>query len=199
MQTKREPLQLLRVDQAAEFLNVKPSTIRAWLLNRKLPKVRIGARCVRIPRQALEQMVAECTRWQAHKGGRNRREYGHGRANDSKVDGPPRTSRVHRQDTHTARLQCPGDEVMQIPETYRSGRTTLSYQRGSDRTEKCRVWSDKSVRPNKSKQADDTRERLSRRPPPQSVGKVAETGVHLPNSGLWQPRGTARTPRLRLR
>ena len=54
-------LDLLRVEEAADFLNVKPSTIRAWLLLRKLPKVHVGARCVRIPREALERLVAENT------------------------------------------------------------------------------------------------------------------------------------------
>ncbi len=52
---------LLRVEEAADFLNVKPSTIRAWLLQRKLPKIRVGARCVRIPREALEKLVGENT------------------------------------------------------------------------------------------------------------------------------------------
>lgn len=53
--------ELFRVEEAAEFLNVKPSTIRAWLLRRKLPAVKVGARCVRIPRRALEQLVNENT------------------------------------------------------------------------------------------------------------------------------------------
>ena len=52
---------LLRVEQAAEFLNVKPSTVRAWLLKRKLPYVRVGARAVRIPRASLEKLVSEGT------------------------------------------------------------------------------------------------------------------------------------------
>jgi len=54
-------LDLLRVEEAADFLNVKPSTIRAWLLRRKLPKVRVGARAVRVPREALEKLIAENT------------------------------------------------------------------------------------------------------------------------------------------
>lgn len=49
---------LLRVEEAAEFLNLKPSTIRAWLLRRKLPFVRIGERAIRIPRPALEEVIA---------------------------------------------------------------------------------------------------------------------------------------------
>ena len=55
---KDATLTLLRIEQAADFLNVKPSTIRAWLLRRKLPFVRVGKRSVRIPREALEQLVS---------------------------------------------------------------------------------------------------------------------------------------------
>ncbi len=54
-------LELLRVEEAADFLNVRPSTIRAWLLRRKLPKVRVSSRSVRVPRQALEKLIAENT------------------------------------------------------------------------------------------------------------------------------------------
>ena len=54
-------LDLLRVEEAADFLNMKPSTIRAWLLKRKLPTVHIGGRSVRVPRAALEELVAEGT------------------------------------------------------------------------------------------------------------------------------------------
>ena len=61
MQSGRAIIDLLRVEEAAEFLNVKPSTIRAWLLRRKLPKVHVGARCVRIPREALEKLITEGT------------------------------------------------------------------------------------------------------------------------------------------
>jgi excisionase family DNA binding protein len=49
---------LLRVEEAADFLNVKPSTVRAWLLKRKLPRVHIGDRAVRIPVEALEHLIA---------------------------------------------------------------------------------------------------------------------------------------------
>ena len=52
-------LRLLRVEEAAEYLNVKPSTVRAWLLRRKLPFVRVGNRAVRIPREALEALISE--------------------------------------------------------------------------------------------------------------------------------------------
>lgn len=52
---------LLRVEEAAEFLNVKPSTIRAWLLRRKLPCVKIGNRAVRIPQASLEKLINDNT------------------------------------------------------------------------------------------------------------------------------------------
>ena len=52
---------LLRVEEAAELLALKPSTIRAWLLRRKLPRVRVGERAVRIPLEALERLIAENT------------------------------------------------------------------------------------------------------------------------------------------
>lgn len=62
MQRQGHPaVELLRVEEAAELLNVKPSTIRAWLLRRKLPRVRVGDRAVRIPREALEALIAAGT------------------------------------------------------------------------------------------------------------------------------------------
>ena len=61
MQDVRKNPELLRVEEAADFLNVKPSTIRAWLLRRMLPKVKVGERAVRIPREALENLIAENT------------------------------------------------------------------------------------------------------------------------------------------
>ena len=52
---------LLRVSEAAEFLAVKESTVRAWLLRRKIGKVRVGARAVRIPASEIERIIAEGT------------------------------------------------------------------------------------------------------------------------------------------
>jgi excisionase family DNA binding protein len=52
---------LLRPAEAAAFLNVKESTIRAWLTKRKLPRVHVGRRMVRIPLEALERLVEENT------------------------------------------------------------------------------------------------------------------------------------------
>jgi excisionase family DNA binding protein len=50
---------LLRVEEAAELLAVKPSTVRAWLLHRKLGRVRVGARAVRIRASEIERIISE--------------------------------------------------------------------------------------------------------------------------------------------
>jgi excisionase family DNA binding protein len=49
---------LLTVAEAAELLNVKEPTIRAWIARRKLAYTKLG-RSVRIPRDAIEQMVRD--------------------------------------------------------------------------------------------------------------------------------------------
>jgi len=51
---------LLTVVQASDALALKPSTIRAWILRRKLPYVHVG-RAVRIPADAIEKFIAENT------------------------------------------------------------------------------------------------------------------------------------------
>jgi excisionase family DNA binding protein len=51
---------LLSVKEAGEMLALKPATIRAWLLRRKLPRVNCG-RAVRIPAEAIERFIAENT------------------------------------------------------------------------------------------------------------------------------------------
>jgi excisionase family DNA binding protein len=51
---------LLSVKEASEALAVKPSTIRAWLLRRKLPRVNCG-RAVRIPADSITQFIERNT------------------------------------------------------------------------------------------------------------------------------------------
>jgi excisionase family DNA binding protein len=51
---------LLTVAETAAALNLKVSTVRAWLLKRKLPRVNCG-RAVRIPAEAIERFIAENT------------------------------------------------------------------------------------------------------------------------------------------
>lgn len=52
--------QLLTVTQAADTLGLKVSTIRAWLLLRKLPRVNCG-RAVRIPAEAIREFIERNT------------------------------------------------------------------------------------------------------------------------------------------
>jgi excisionase family DNA binding protein len=51
---------LLSIKEASELLALKPATIRAWLLRRKLPRVNCG-RAVRIPAEAVERFIQENT------------------------------------------------------------------------------------------------------------------------------------------
>jgi excisionase family DNA binding protein len=51
---------LLSVTEAADALALKPATIRAWLLRRKLPRVNCG-RAVRIPSEAIERFIRDNT------------------------------------------------------------------------------------------------------------------------------------------
>jgi excisionase family DNA binding protein len=51
---------LLTVVEAATALNLKVSTVRAWLARRKLARVSCG-RAVRIPAEAIEKFIAENT------------------------------------------------------------------------------------------------------------------------------------------
>jgi len=51
---------LLTVAETAEALNLKISTVRAWLAKRKLPRVNCG-RAVRIPAQAVEEFITQNT------------------------------------------------------------------------------------------------------------------------------------------
>lgn len=48
------------VQKAAERLGLKPPTLRAWILHRKISYVKIG-RAVRIPEQEIERIIRENT------------------------------------------------------------------------------------------------------------------------------------------
>jgi excisionase family DNA binding protein len=49
--------ELLTITEAASLLRLKPSTIRAWVLRRKLPYVKVGRR-VRIQRVEVDALIA---------------------------------------------------------------------------------------------------------------------------------------------
>jgi excisionase family DNA binding protein len=51
---------LLTVAETAQALNLKASTVRAWLLRRKLPRVNCG-RAVRIPADAVARFIERNT------------------------------------------------------------------------------------------------------------------------------------------
>jgi excisionase family DNA binding protein len=50
---------LLSVPQVAQRLAVKESTVRAWLLRRRLAHVKVGRRAVRVPVGEVERIVRE--------------------------------------------------------------------------------------------------------------------------------------------
>jgi excisionase family DNA binding protein len=50
---------MLTVQEAARELGIKESTVRAWLLRRKIGCVKLSARCVRIPSAEIERLITE--------------------------------------------------------------------------------------------------------------------------------------------
>ena len=53
-------VQMLTVEQAAERLGLRVSTVRAWVLRRKISYAKIG-RAVRIPEKEIERIIQENT------------------------------------------------------------------------------------------------------------------------------------------
>ena len=52
---------LLTIAEAAERLNLKPKTLRAWIGQRRITVVRPGGWTVRIPESDVERIIAEGT------------------------------------------------------------------------------------------------------------------------------------------
>ena len=52
------PSDLVNLTEAAEILRLKPSTMRAWVLRRKIPFVKLGSR-VLFRRTDLESLIAK--------------------------------------------------------------------------------------------------------------------------------------------
>jgi excisionase family DNA binding protein len=61
MEGKETRQQLLRVSEAAELLAVRESTVRAWLLNRRIGRIRVGRRSVLIPMTEINRLIQEGT------------------------------------------------------------------------------------------------------------------------------------------
>jgi excisionase family DNA binding protein len=59
MENRASEQQFLTAAQVADRLALKESTIRAWLLSRRLSCVRIGRRAVRIPICEVQRIIAE--------------------------------------------------------------------------------------------------------------------------------------------
>jgi excisionase family DNA binding protein len=52
---------LLSVPEVAQRLAIKPSTVRAWLLRRKIGYVRVGQRAVRVPLSEIQKLIDKGT------------------------------------------------------------------------------------------------------------------------------------------
>jgi excisionase family DNA binding protein len=48
---------LISVREAAARLNLRPGTVRLWIRLRRLPSIRVGARAIRIPADAIEELI----------------------------------------------------------------------------------------------------------------------------------------------
>lgn len=58
MKSKTET-RLMRPSEVAEALSLKESTIRAWILARRIFFVRVGKRAVRIPQTEVERIITQ--------------------------------------------------------------------------------------------------------------------------------------------
>jgi excisionase family DNA binding protein len=50
---------LLRLQEAAALLGLQPSSLRAWVFRRRVPVVRLSARCIRFRKADLEAIIAD--------------------------------------------------------------------------------------------------------------------------------------------
>jgi excisionase family DNA binding protein len=60
-EARKQRAKMLGVGEVAEELGLEVSTIRDWLLKRKITFVKVGERCVRIPRREVERLIREGT------------------------------------------------------------------------------------------------------------------------------------------
>jgi excisionase family DNA binding protein len=61
MATQSTDDELLAVPAAAQFLGIKPWTLRHWISDRKIDVVKYGNGTVRIKRSVLQRFVTSCT------------------------------------------------------------------------------------------------------------------------------------------
>lgn len=53
--------EMLHVPEAARRLGLAESTLRRWVLLRKIPIVRLSPRAVRVPASAVEKILRQCS------------------------------------------------------------------------------------------------------------------------------------------
>jgi excisionase family DNA binding protein len=56
---KNQVDRLLRVQEVADRLGLRVATIRAWILHRRIPAVRVGRRAIRIQLSAVERVIQQ--------------------------------------------------------------------------------------------------------------------------------------------
>ena len=52
---------LLTVEEAAQRLGLRPTTVRDWLWRRKIEHIRVGERAIRIRESVVEEIIARGT------------------------------------------------------------------------------------------------------------------------------------------
>jgi excisionase family DNA binding protein len=57
--TGRETGRLLRVDEAAQVLSVRPATMYQWAYQRRIPVVKLMGRALRFRESDLQKLIAE--------------------------------------------------------------------------------------------------------------------------------------------
>jgi excisionase family DNA binding protein len=65
LKTKGERImseKLLKDSEVAEWLGLKPATIRVWVHLGKIPHVKLGERCVRFEREKIENWIKSKTK-----------------------------------------------------------------------------------------------------------------------------------------
>ncbi|MGB2712852.1 MAG: helix-turn-helix domain-containing protein [Vicinamibacterales bacterium] len=68
---ERRSGELLKVRDAAEYLGIRPWTLRHWISDRKIDVVKYGNGSVRIRQSVLDHFLADCTiKAKAHHGRR---------------------------------------------------------------------------------------------------------------------------------
>ena len=72
------PDQLLTAVEAAEYLGIRPSTLRHWICDGKIEFVKYGNGLVRLKRSVLDRFVASCTI-------KARQSNGNGRTTESRL------------------------------------------------------------------------------------------------------------------